>query len=68
MARGLDGKTDSRFFIQTQGDAGWADGKYVAFGKVTEGFTVVQEIEKLKTQPPQNNPTKKVVIEDCGVL
>eukprot|EP00638_Chattonella_subsalsa_P002175 CAMPEP_0117757458 /NCGR_PEP_ID=MMETSP0947-20121206/14751_1 /TAXON_ID=44440 /ORGANISM="Chattonella subsalsa, Strain CCMP2191" /LENGTH=264 /DNA_ID=CAMNT_0005577371 /DNA_START=50 /DNA_END=844 /DNA_ORIENTATION=+ len=68
MARALDGKNDSRFFIQTQADAGWANGKYVAFGKVTDGLPLVEKIEKLKTKPPQNNPIEKVIIEDCGKL
>jgi len=31
-----DGLIDSRFFIQTESDAGWADGRYAAFGIVLD--------------------------------
>jgi cyclophilin family peptidyl-prolyl cis-trans isomerase len=31
-----EGLIDSRFFIQTERDAGWADGRYAAFGIVLD--------------------------------
>jgi cyclophilin family peptidyl-prolyl cis-trans isomerase len=34
MARGLDGTVDSRFFVTLPSDARWADGRYVAFGRL----------------------------------
>lgn len=34
--RNTNGEIDSRFFIQTEEDAGWADGRYAAFGIVLD--------------------------------
>ena len=31
-----EGYIDSRFFVQTESDAGWADGRYAAFGIVLD--------------------------------
>ena len=36
MARGLDGTIDSRFFVTIPEDARWADGRYSAFGRVSQ--------------------------------
>ena len=68
MVRGVGGKVDSRFFITLKDDAGWADGRYAAFGIVEEGFGVVQAIEKLDVTQPQNKPKKKVLIVASGLL
>ena len=66
--RTVDGKADSRFFIQTADDGGWADDRYAAFGIVEEGMDLVDKIEKLDVQPPQNNPKAPVRIVKSGVL
>lgn len=64
------GGVDSRFFIQLQDDAGWADDRYAAFGIVTkESFdNVVSKIAKVPVQPPKNNPIQEVTIVASGIL
>lgn len=66
--RTVDGKADSRFFIQTADDGGWADDRYAAFGIVEEGMDLVGKIENLDVQPPQNAPKVPVKIVKSGVL
>ncbi|KAG5178304.1 cyclophilin-like domain-containing protein, partial [Tribonema minus] len=68
MVRGPDTKNDSRFFITIKPDAGWADGRYVAFGRVLEGLDALRGIDQLKVQTPSNRPLKPVVIEECVML
>jgi cyclophilin family peptidyl-prolyl cis-trans isomerase len=62
------GKVDSRFFFNLGGDAAWADDRYVAFGRVTKGMEVLNELEKVEVKTPSNNPSKGIVISDAGVL
>ncbi|KAL7446119.1 hypothetical protein ACHAXM_010060 [Skeletonema potamos] len=71
--RNNDGSIDSRFFIQTADDAGWADERYAAFGIVLEdegtgGMDLVKKISKVDVKTPQNNPKDPVTIVGCGVL
>ncbi|KAL7501645.1 hypothetical protein ACHAWT_009457 [Skeletonema menzelii] len=71
--RNKDGSIDSRFFIQTNDDAGWADDRYAAFGIVleeegTSGMDLVKKISKVDVKAPQNNPKDPVMIVGCGVL
>ena len=71
--RNKDGSIDSRFFIQTKDDAGWADDRYAAFGIVLEeegtaGMDLVKKISKVDVKPPQNNPKEDVLIVGCGVF
>jgi peptidyl-prolyl cis-trans isomerase B (cyclophilin B) len=71
--RNKDGSIDSRFFIQTNDDAGWADDRYAAFGIVLEeegtaGMDLVKKISKVDVKAPQNNPIDPVMIVGCGVL
>ena len=40
------------------------DGKHTVFGEVVEGMNLVKAIESVGTR--SGNPTKKVVIDDCG--
>jgi len=68
MARSYDGSVDSRFFINTAPDAGWADDRYAAFGIVTEGMDLVHQMEKQKVQPPKNSPILPITIVSSGVL
>jgi len=65
---GTGGGADSRFFIQVQDDAGWADDRYAAFGIVLEGMETVEIIRNLEVQPPKNNPKQAVDIVASGVL
>jgi cyclophilin family peptidyl-prolyl cis-trans isomerase len=68
MVRGANGGVDSRFFINTSTDAGWADDRYAAFGIVEKGMDVIHRIEKVKVQRPQNSPIDAVKIMACGVI
>jgi len=58
----------SQFFICTS-DIGcpWLDGHHVVFGKVTdETYEVVEKISKVGNENGQ--PSKQVIIEECGEL
>ncbi|CAM9716254.1 unnamed protein product [Ectocarpus sp. 12 AP-2014] len=68
MVRNADAQGDSRFFISIKDDAGWADNRYVAFGRIAEGMDVVHLIERVKVEGGTNKPKKPVVIEKCGML
>ena len=61
----------SQFFIMHQ-NASYLDGQYAAFGKVTEGMEVVDEIASTKVDRYSNKPfeaqvMKKVTVETFGV-
>ena len=58
---------DSRFFITTRPYASWADGKYVAFGRVSKGFDFLIGLTLLPVEPPSNYPKTSVKIFDSGV-
>lgn len=62
--RGHDSNT-SQFFI-TAAPAPWLDGHHCVFGKVIEGFDVLQMMEVVGT--PGGRPYKRVVTADCGQL
>ena len=81
MVRTKDGSIDSRFFIQTEDDAGWADDRYAAFGIVLEedngekekesvggGMDLVRRISNVDVKPPQNYPKDPVMIVGCGII
>lgn len=55
----------SQFFIM-HGDAGYLDGEYAAFGKVTEGADVVDRIAKVRTNW-SDRPTVKQVMKTVSV-
>ena len=44
----------------------WLDGKHVVFGKVLEGFDVIEAIEKQGSQ--SGKPKAEVKISECGEL
>jgi len=48
------------------GAAPHLNGKHVVFGRVIEGFEVVDQMEKAGTQ--QGTPTSRVLIVDSGEL
>ena len=63
------GSADSRFFINTSDDAGWADDRYAAFGLVESGMDfVTNRMQKVPVKPPQNRPVVDVRIVASGVL
>ncbi|CAN0408159.1 unnamed protein product, partial [Discosporangium mesarthrocarpum] len=57
-----------RFFINIKEDAGWADGRYVAYGRVSEGMDVVKKIDQSRVEGGSNKPSKPIVVVDCGLL
>lgn len=65
---GSSGESDSRFLIQLPDDAGFLDGRYEAFGRVTSGMEVVRKIEAIKVVKPKNVPVEVVKIEAAGEL
>eukprot|EP00536_Pseudo-nitzschia_multiseries_P000566 jgi/Psemu1/179090/e_gw1.7.222.1 len=68
MVRGIGGGVDSRFFVNTKDEAGWADDRYAAFGIIEEGLDLVKSIEKVPVKPPKNSPNTEVKILASGVL
>ena len=65
---GSSGVSDSRFLIQLPDDAGFLDGRYEAFGRVSSGMDVVRKIEGIKVAQPKNAPVELVRIEAAGEL
>ena len=65
MANAGPGTNGSQFFI-TVAPTDWLNGKHVVFGKVVTGMELVNKIEKCGSRSGQ--PSKKVVIENCGQL
>lgn len=71
MARaGHPDSAGSQFFVMHE-EADYLDGQYAAFGKVTEGMEVVDEIATTKTdwydKPYETQKMKKVTAETFGV-
>ena len=56
----------SQFFI-CHGDATYLDGQYAAFGKVTEGMDVVDEIASVPTDK-NDRPIEDVVIKTIKII
>lgn len=54
-----------QFFICT-GTPSHLDGKHVVFGEVVDGFGVVDEINRVKTEA--DRPTLDVRIDECGEM
>ncbi|CAJ0768712.1 2627_t:CDS:2 [Entrophospora sp. SA101] len=59
---------DENFNLKHTGEANtsWLNNKHVVFGRVVEGMSVVQAIEKLGSE--DGTPSKTVKITDCGQL
>ena len=71
MARAMDpDSAGSQFFIMHE-DAPHLDGQYAAFGAVTEGIEVVDQIAGTRTdrndRPTEPQVMKKVTVETFGV-
>jgi cyclophilin family peptidyl-prolyl cis-trans isomerase len=71
MVRGLGGSVDSRFFIHTNADGGWANDRYAAFGMVLneDGLDFIhKKMDKVEVKPPSNIPVTPIQIVASGVL
>ncbi len=71
MARAMNpNSAGSQFFIMHK-DAGYLDGQYAAFGKVTEGLDVIDKIAAVDTdyndRPMDEQKMKTVTVETFGV-
>ncbi len=68
MARARDyDSAGSQFFITLSDDAVFLDGDYAAFGTVTEGMEVVDEIAAVPTDEYER-PLEDVVIESIKIV
>eukprot|EP01033_Poteriospumella_lacustris_P006970 gene6970-5023_t len=65
MANAGPNTQGSQFFITTV-TTPWLDGKHAVFGKVLEGFDVVQKIERVGSQ--SGKPSKTVRIVESGEI
>jgi cyclophilin family peptidyl-prolyl cis-trans isomerase len=70
-----NGDIDSRFFVQTKDDAGWANGRYAAFRIVLDdgdggnrGMDLVRRISRVEVKTPQNSPKEPITIVRCRML
>ncbi|KAJ3693086.1 hypothetical protein LUZ60_012181 [Juncus effusus] len=63
MANAGRNTNGSQFFICTA-QTSWLDNKHVVFGKVVEGYSVVEAMERVGSD--SGSTADKVVIEDCG--
>ncbi|KPA73664.1 cyclophilin 12 putative (CYP12) [Leptomonas pyrrhocoris] len=59
--------TNSSSFYITRRPLSWMDRKYVAFGRVMDGMSVVDAIHAVGVKHNQS-PLATIVIADCGVL
>lgn len=66
MANAGPNTNGSQFFITTV-DTPWLNGKHVVFGRVVEGYDVVDAVQNLPVGRG-GSPNAKVVITDSGLV
>lgn len=57
----------SQFFVLLN-KSRWLDGKHVVFGKIVRGMDVIRTIEEVSVVKGTSDPTKKIKVEDCGIV
>lgn len=63
MANSGKNTNGSQFFI-TFAPCPWLDGKHVVFGKVIDGYNVIDELNSISSE--NGIPKKKATIVNCG--
>ena len=66
MANAGPGTNGSQFFV-TVAETPWLNGRHTIFGQVTEGYDVVERIEKV-AKGPQDRPVDDVVLERVEIV
>lgn len=66
MANAGKDTNGSQFFILFK-DTPWLDGRHVVFGKLEDGMSVLDTIEKVNTSS-SDRPSEDIVIADCGSI
>ena len=69
MARGDEANTATTNFFILVKDAPFLDGKFAAFGRVTKGMEIVDEINKApvtEEKPEKPVRIKKATVAPCG--
>ncbi|KAL9649870.1 hypothetical protein ABK040_009682 [Willaertia magna] len=66
MANAGKNTNGSQFFVTTV-PCPWLDGKHVVFGRVVDGYEIIQQVENSKTNS-RDQPAERVEIADCGEL
>jgi len=70
MARSSDPNSAGSQFFVVHGEAGFLDGQYTAFGRLVDGFEVLDEIVNAATEPggEGSTPVAPVEIKSATVL
>ena len=69
MANSGKNSNSSQFFVTLTDDAGVLkklEGRYVVFGRVVEGFEVLERLNEVGSDDMSGVPKEVVVIKDCG--